>query len=128
VWMCYRTQKGSGSIGQPGGSNMPVQVFYDGQPLSRTFSFTEQRPNLTDGEMEALGWKRYTTAAEQASAGKLVGTIDVATTDRHVFRIQALPAAGSGQDVNNLDMIHIIPVNMTQYNPRFGADGTVIDQ
>lgn len=127
VWICYRTAKQSGSIGRPGGSNMPVQVFFDGQAMSRTFNFTERRPNLTDGELEALGWKKYSPTTEQLVAGKFLGIIDVPTTDRHVFRIQALPGAGTGQNSNYLDMIHIIPVNMNQYLPRFARDGTLVD-
>ncbi|WP_207510627.1 fasciclin domain-containing protein [Longitalea luteola] len=127
VWICYRTAKQSGSIGQPGGSNMPVQVFFDGQAMSRTFNFTERRPNLSDGELEALGWKKYSPTAEQLAAGKYLGIIDVPTTDRHVFRLQALPGAGTGQNSNFLDMIHIIPVNMNQYLPRFARDGTLVD-
>jgi uncharacterized surface protein with fasciclin (FAS1) repeats len=127
VWICYRTAKQSGSIGQPGGSNMPVQVFFDGQAMSRTFNFTERRPNLSDGELEALGWKKYSPTTEQLMAGKYVGNIDVLTTDRHVFRIQALPGAGTGQNSNWLDMIHIIPVNRNQYLPRFARDGSTVD-
>ncbi len=123
VWVCYRTQKGSGSIGQPGGSNNPVQVSFDGVPLSRPFNFCEQRPNLSDGEMEALGWKRYTVATNQFMSGKFVGIVDVTTTDRHMIRLQSLAAAGTGQDVNNLDMIHFIPVDMNQYLPRFDPAG-----
>jgi uncharacterized surface protein with fasciclin (FAS1) repeats len=129
VWVCYRAQKGSGSLGAPGGSNNPVQVSFDGQPLSRPVTFTEQRPNLPDGEMEALGWKRYThTPAnnEQYLSGKFVGIIDVLTTDRHTVRMNSLPTAGTGQDVNNLDMIHFIPIDMHQYLPRFQRDGTLI--
>jgi uncharacterized surface protein with fasciclin (FAS1) repeats len=126
VWVCYRTQKGSGSIGQPGGSNNPVQVSVDGVPLSRPITFTEQRPNLSDGEMEALGWKRYTVRTEQYMSGKFVGIVDITTTDRHLLRMQSLSAAGTGQDVNNLDMIHFIPVDYNQYLPRFDRDGTKI--
>lgn len=125
VWICYRVGKSSGSIGQPGGSNMPVQVYYDGQALTRTFYFTERRPDLGDGELEALGWKRYTTTTDLNSGSKFLGIIDVTTTDRHVFRLQALAAAGTGQEANWLDMIHIIPVNSPQTVPRFGRDGSI---
>ena len=129
VWVCYRTQKGSGSIGQPGGSNNPVQLTFDDQVLSRPVTFTDQRPNLSDGEMEALGWKRYTVRTEQYMSGKYVGTIDVTTTDRHTLRMASLPAAGTGQDVNNLDMIHFIPVDApSQFLPRFDRDGTKVYQ
>ncbi|MBC7947709.1 MAG: fasciclin domain-containing protein [Chitinophagaceae bacterium] len=128
VWVCYRTQKGSGSIGQPGGSFNPVQVTINNQVMSRPVTFTDQRPNLSDGEMEALGWKRYTVRTEQYMTGKFVGIVDITTTDRHLLRLQSLAAAGTGQDVNNLDMIHFIPVDQHQYLPRFDRDGTKVFQ
>jgi uncharacterized surface protein with fasciclin (FAS1) repeats len=126
LWICYRARKGSGTLGQPGGSFMPVQVFFDGVSTSRTFAFTDQRPNLTDGEMEALGWKRYTVNTSQFMTGKYVGTIDVPTTDRHMIRFLALPPAGTGNPTNHLDMIHIIPVEMNQYLPRFDQLGNPV--
>lgn len=125
VWICYRAAKQSGTVGQPGGSNCPTQVSFDGQTLSRTFNFCEQRPNLSDGELEALGWKKYSPTTTQFMSGKFVGIIDVQTTDRHLIRLDALPPAGTGQNSNWLDMIHFIPVNMNQYLPRFNRDGTL---
>ena len=107
---------------------MPVQVFFNGAPTSRIFAFTEQRPNLSDGEMEALGWKRYTVNTQQFMSGKYVGTIDVPTTDRHVIRFVAMPASGTGNPTNHLDMIHFIPVNMNQVLPRFDQNGNMVYQ
>jgi hypothetical protein len=127
VWVCYRAQKGSGSLGAPGGSYNPVQVSFDGVPLSRPVTFTDIRPQLSDGEMEALGWKRYTSpATNDYMVGKYVGIVDIQTTDRHMIKLASLPAAGTGQDVNNLDMIHFIPINMNQFLPRFQRDGTPV--
>lgn len=126
LWICYRARKGSGTLGQPGGSQMPVQVFFDGIPTSRTMAFTDQRPNISDGEMEALGWKRYTVNTQQFMSGKYVGTIDVTTTDRHMIRLLALPPAGTGTPNVHLDMVHFIPINMNQYLPRFNTDGTKV--
>jgi hypothetical protein len=126
LWVCYRTGKQSGTIGQPGGSNNPIQVSFNGVDLSRVFNFVERRPNLSDGEMEALGWKRYTDTLYSEMAGRFVGTIDVPVTDRHTIRMRSLAAAGTGQDVNYLDMVHIIPVNMNQYLPRFKQNGTKV--
>jgi uncharacterized surface protein with fasciclin (FAS1) repeats len=126
VWVCYRAAKQSGTIGLPGGSNMPVQVSFDGQSLSRPFNFTEQRPNLTDGEMEALGWKRYTgNTTLQVMTGKYLGIVDILTTDRHTIRMDALSASSTGQQTNYLDMMHFIPINDNQYLPRFNPDGTL---
>ncbi|MEO8404734.1 MAG: fasciclin domain-containing protein [Chitinophagaceae bacterium] len=127
VWVCYRAQKGSGSLGAPGGSYNPVQVSFDGQPLQRPVTFTDPRPVLSDGELDALGWKRYTSpATNDYMVGKYVGIIDVTTTDRHFVRLASLPTAGTGQDVNNLDMIHFIPVDQVQYLPRFQRDGVQV--
>jgi uncharacterized surface protein with fasciclin (FAS1) repeats len=125
VWICYRTAKGSGTIGASGGSNCPVQVSYDGQVMSRPFNFCDQRPNLTDGELEALGWKKYSSTTQQVMTGKFVGIVDVQTTDRHKIRMDALPPSGTGNPSNFLDMIHFIPVAMNQYLPRFNRDGTL---
>jgi uncharacterized surface protein with fasciclin (FAS1) repeats len=125
VWICYRAAKGSGTVGLPGGSNMPVQPSFDGVDLSRQFNFCEQRPNLSDGELEALGWKKYSPSATQFMTGKFLGIIDVPTTDRHKFRLRSLPAAGTGNPSDYLDMVHFIPINQNQYLPRFNTDGTL---
>jgi uncharacterized surface protein with fasciclin (FAS1) repeats len=125
VWVCYRAAKGSGTVGLPGGSNMPVQVDYDGVPMSRQFNFCDQRPNLTDGELEALGWKKYSPTTTQNMTGKFLGIIDVNTTDRHKITFRSLPAAGTGNPSNFLDMIHFIPIDQNQYLPRFNANGTL---
>jgi len=125
VWVCYRAAKGSGTVGLPGGSNMPVQPSFDGTDLSRQFNFCEQRPNLTDGELEALGWKKYSPSTTQFMTGKFLGIIDVPTTDRHKFRLRSLPAAGTGNPSDFLDMVHFIPINQNQYLPRFNTDGTL---
>lgn len=125
VWICYRAAKGSGTVGLPGGSTMPVQPSFDGVDLSRQFNFCEQRPNLSDGELEALGWKKYSPTTVQNMTGKFLGIIDVTTTDRHKFRLRSLPAAGTGNPSDFLDMVHFIPINQNQYLPRFANDGTL---
>ena len=125
VWVCYRAAKGSGTVGLPGGSQAPVQVSYDGVDLSRQFNFSDQRPNLTDGEMDALGWKRYTVNTNQLMTGKFLGIVDVTTTDRHKLTLRSLPAAGTGNPSCFLDMFHFIPINDNQYLPRFNIDGTL---
>lgn len=115
VWMCYRQQKQSTS------SNMQCNVLVDGITLQRPFNFTETRPNGTDGELESIGWKRYTENTSNVWAARLVGTVDILTTERHMLRI--LPVNGT-QNNNNLDMIHFIPVDDPQVLPRFKPDGS----
>jgi hypothetical protein len=53
------------------------------------FDFQETVPAGTTGELEALGWKFYSESTANYMAGRLLGTVDVKTTDRHVFRIEA---------------------------------------
>src|SRR4030095_918017 len=91
--------------------------------LQRLFDFQETRPSGTVGELEALGWKNYTSeTTANTMVARLLGTVDIQVTDRHIFRIEALN--GSGQSTNNLDIIQFIPINMDQTTPRFRRDGT----
>ena len=130
LWICYRAGKGSGSLTTTyptSGSNCPVQVSFDGVPTERPFNFCIQRPNGADGELQALGWKRYTVdSTQQFMSGRFVGIVDVPTTDRHIVRFDVLPAAGTGNPSNWVDMIHFIPSDWpSQYLPRFGRDGSL---
>jgi uncharacterized surface protein with fasciclin (FAS1) repeats len=119
VWICYRAQKSSNN-----NPAFPLRTLFDGNPFSRLFDFQENVPAGTTGELEALGWKLYSESNNNYMAGRLLGTVDVKTTDRHTIRIEAL--TGGGQTTNNLDMIHFIPVDMNQVSPRFKKDGTTI--
>jgi hypothetical protein len=121
VWICYRAQKSSNN-----NPAFPLRTLFDGEPFSRLFDFQETVPAGTAGELEALGWKIYAADAPTNTnmAGRLLGTVDVKTTDRHIFRIEAL--TGGGQSTNNLDMIHFIPVNLNQISPRFRRNGDIV--
>ena len=85
-------------------------------------------PAGTPGELEALGWKSYTADATGGQInnhpGRLVGTVDIISTDQHMIRFEAL--TGGGQSSNYLDMIQFIPVNENQLRPVFARDGSVI--
>lgn len=138
IWICYRAQKGSGTLTSStpiSGSNCPVQVSFDGVPTSRQFNFCIQRPLGSDGELLALGWKKYSDSSRipnstgyQFMSGKFVGSVDVTTTDRHLVRFDVQPAAGTGNPNNNLDMIHFIPVDWpSQFLPRMGTNGSFVN-
>jgi uncharacterized surface protein with fasciclin (FAS1) repeats len=126
VWICYYRRRAS--TNNPA---FPNRVTFDGEPLQRTFDFSEQKPVGTPGELEALGYKQYTevpltnTGEDLNNVGRLVGTIDVKSTDRHTIRITFL-ANSSGQELNHLDIIQFIPVNDNQLRPIFGRDGSII--
>ncbi len=140
VWICYKAAKNSGnntlnSSTPISGSNCPVQVSFDGVPTSRQFNFCVQRPLGTDGELLALGWKKYTdssripnSTAYQFMSGKFVGSVNISTTDRHIIRFDVQPAAGTGNPSNFLDMIHFIPVDWSsQYLPRMATNGELVN-
>lgn len=126
IWVCYF--RGRASTNNPA---FPNRVDFDGQPMQRTFDFSEQKPVGTPGELEALGYKQYTealtdnTTPDRNNVARLVGTVDVATTDRHTIRITFL-ANSTGQELNYLDMIQFIPVNDNQLRPIFARDGRII--
>ena len=123
VWICYRFSRQS--TNNPA---FPLRVLFDDQPFSRLFRFEEAMPAGTPGELEALGWKSYTADATGGQIanhpGRLVGTVDVISTDRHMIRFEAL--TGGGQSSNYLDMIQFIPVNENQLRPVFARNGSII--
>lgn len=126
VWICY--YRGKASKNNPA---FPNRVTFDGEPMQRTFDFSEQKPVGTPGELEALGYKQYTevpmtnTGEDLNNVARLVGTVDVKSTDRHTLRITFL-ASSTGQELNFLDIIQFIPINDNQQRPIFGRDGSVI--
>ena len=123
VWICYRFSRQSSN-----NPAFPLRVLFDGQPFSRLFRFEEAMPAGTPGELEALGWKSYTSDATGSqinnNCARLVGTVDVISTDRHIVRFEAL--TGGGQSSNYLDMIQFIPVNDNQLRPTFARNGAII--
>ena len=127
VWVCY--YRGRNSTNNP--TPLSNRVLFDGVPLQRTFGFDEQKPAGTPSELEALGWKQYTEVPQTNSGqdlnnvGRLLGTIDVKSTDRHTIRIEFL-LSHSGQEQNFLDMFQFIPINDNQLRPLFGRDGSII--
>lgn len=127
VWVCY--YRGRASTNNPA---FPNRVDFDGQPMQRTFDFSEQKPVGTVSELEALGYKQYTEAPtdnstpDRNNVARLVGTVDVKTTDRHTVRITFAHPTSTGQELNWLDMIQFIPINDNQLRPIFARDGRII--
>jgi len=117
VWICYRRV-----------SPVVAQAYFDGVPLARTVNFSEW--NLTTGtdeEREALGFKFHTNVNDSRYVGRLLGTIDVETTDRHILRFEGVSGSGDGNGTW-WDMIHFIPVDMDQIYPKFLQDGTILQR
>lgn len=112
VWICYRSQTG-----------VTCQVTVNGELMQRTQNFSQTRPAGTDGELEAIGYKRYTENTSGSFVGRQVGVVEFTTTQQQTIRLT--PVSGTN-NANNLDMIHFIPVDENQILPRFRPDGTKI--
>jgi uncharacterized surface protein with fasciclin (FAS1) repeats len=119
VWVSYRTTRRNNTTANTG-------IFYlDGVPLPRTAWFGEwYNKDIPATELEAQGYKRHNAVAPNNNWNtRLLGTIDVQTTDRHVLRIET--NTNEGVD-STIDMIHFIPVEMDQLWPRFGPNGELV--
>jgi uncharacterized surface protein with fasciclin (FAS1) repeats len=125
VWLCYRRL-----------SETPIkftfkQQGYDDQVLPYIIRMSEYNPNpATQGSHEAveqLGFKQYTAKAfAPVMVCRLIGIIDVQTTDRHILRFDAQTGgrASAGYEVR-LDMIQFIPIEENQLFPRVDMKGTL---
>jgi len=137
VWVCYRRQNQSGNWPARIGTQARIKV--DGEVLPKPFYFAEPIPFGSSAELESLGWKYYTSSGDAAnpflkqtvSSGgawnspwiaKNVGVVEIKSTDVHTLVIEAL---ADSQNANNLDMIHLIPIDWpSQILPRFMKDGS----
>jgi uncharacterized surface protein with fasciclin (FAS1) repeats len=112
VWVCYRNRNA-----------VTINVRVNGELMQRPVNLGQGYPGGTDAELESLGWKRYTLGG--SFAGRLVGTVDIPTTQRHKLRFEAI--SGTNRDLH-FDMVHFIPVEQHQFLPRFAPDGTKVYQ
>lgn len=130
VWLCWRrvnpctfrtTFKQEGQEDQV----LPTVVDMSGyMPII----YADKSKNLADHDlMEQTGWKQY-TAREVNSVmnSRLMGTIKVTSTGRHILRFDALSASkGSG---NPWDMIQFIPIDESQIWPMIDMMGNLIEE
>jgi uncharacterized surface protein with fasciclin (FAS1) repeats len=129
VWVDYKKTNGQALI-----------VTFDGQSVfANTFNQADNVSDFeTDAQLESKGYKRYSEAPIAAAGGsntnasghasRLLGVINITTTDRHKIRFTA--TAGSGANhVLQLDLIEFRPIDMpSQIFPRFARDGSLIYQ
>lgn len=117
VWISYRSIASRSNT---------AEALIDGVPLSRTVNFADFRAtNITETELEAQGFKRPISGNNNNWAARLLGTIDIQTTDRHIFRLNCLTNQST---TTNIDMIHFIPVDQDQLYPRFGPAGEIVNR
>jgi uncharacterized surface protein with fasciclin (FAS1) repeats len=119
VWICYRRTNYN-----------DMQAFFDDEPLPRIFGLNPgpSYPGaVTVDEAEAQGWKLYTGGANTGWVSRMIGTIDVKTTDRHRLKFVGLTNRGGSTGNPFLsDMVHFIPTTVDQVYPRFNVDGTLV--
>jgi uncharacterized surface protein with fasciclin (FAS1) repeats len=121
VWICYRRTNYN-----------DMQAFFDDEPLPRIFGLNPapSYPSaVSEDDAEAQGWKLYTAGKNTGWVSRMIGVIDVASTDRHRFKIVGLTNRGGSTGNPFLsDMVHFIPVNVDQIYPRFNVDGTLVER
>ncbi|TCD05634.1 hypothetical protein EZ449_16225 [Pedobacter frigidisoli] len=147
IWVCY-AQNGNGAItqvgvdvGRTGEQILPNLVDFR-QSLSASGVVTANSALASaDPLMLTNGFKRYiATTAEYAGTlrgeqgvtgtgwdtmtGRLVGTADIQTTDRHWVRFTMIPGGRESNNNTWIDMIHFIPVDADQNYPRFSTSAT----
>jgi len=116
VWVCWRREGTTSTF-----RSIFKQDGKDDQVLPYVFNLGEYYPGGTIEENLANGWKIY--PAKGGTGGvmnsRLLGTIVVEATGRHLLRIEGL---AGGNDVS-WDMIQFIPVDEDQLWPRVDIRG-----
>ena len=151
VWICY-SQNPSGPLFQVGvdmgtSSEQVLPNLVDFRQNLGSSGMTDAGAALSSSDplMLANGFKRFLATTDNVDAngniglvqaatkntwststGRLAGTVNIGTTDRHWIRLTRV----GGGDTNSacwLDMIHLIPENDDQNYPRFspGKDGLI---
>ncbi|MFD2288277.1 fasciclin domain-containing protein [Pedobacter petrophilus] len=151
VWVCYAQNGSSGAFqvvvdaGRAGEQTLPNLVdFRQNLDVSGVTSTTSSLPSA-DPLMLTNGFKRYmaTTADVQGTlrglqpingstwglmVGRLAGTADIQTTDRHWIKFSIITTGNGSNGATNIDMIHFIPIDADQNYPRFSISGTAFNR
>jgi len=111
-----------------------VPAYFDDVALPNTFHTGDPlNPNEVDAAAEARGYKSYSDAPVGTSTsngyaghvGRLLGIVDIKTTDHHRVRFEATTGSGDAAYLM-LDVLEFRPVDMDQIRPRLGHDGNLV--
>ncbi|OPZ97464.1 MAG: Fasciclin domain protein [Bacteroidetes bacterium ADurb.Bin416] len=120
VWICYRREL------QCYVKTSFKQAGYDDQILPYIFDMSLYAPNDIYNQPEVAeldGWKMYNAKKYNSVViSKLLGTIKVYTTGRHILRLEPTTNRRVGQ-LGNIDMIQFIPIDEEQLWPRVDVKG-----
>ncbi|EHQ31141.1 fasciclin domain-containing protein [Mucilaginibacter paludis] len=136
VWVCiYAQQQGSAPATEASVSMSADTINFKPLANARTINFATKRPGLKktvngssvddpDGE-EAIGFKTYMASTSGPQVGRLVGVVTIGQSGQYWIRFTAV---NGGQQTNNIDMIHFIPLGMDQQYPKWNPDNSVINR
>jgi len=123
IWVDYVRQSAS----------QVIPAYFDNVSLANTFNDGDQL-NIaeTDAQAEARGFKSYSDAPVNVVAhpyydfvGRLLGIVNIATTDHHKIRFEATAGSGDAKTFT-LDVVEFRPVTMDQVHPRLGHAGNLV--
>jgi len=127
LWICYRRELECNL------KTIFKQDGYDDQILPYIFDMSVYMPNPygegnTPETVEQDGWKMYNAKRfESVVCARLLGTVKVYTTGRHILRLE--PTTNRRvQQLGSVDMIHIIPAEENQLWPRVDVKGNWVGQ
>ncbi|RZM17895.1 MAG: DUF5108 domain-containing protein, partial [Pedobacter sp.] len=145
VWICYAQSTSAVAVqvgvdvGRPAEQLLPNIVDFRQYLGSSGINSTTAALPSADALMLTNGFKRYMALTTDVAGtlkgansangsgwdqcvGRLAGTVDIQTTDRHWIRLTNI-ITGGGTSQTWLDMIHFIPVDADQNYPRFSTQG-----
>ena len=150
VWICYASNSSACAyqvgvdVGRAGEQVLPNIVDFRQSLGSSGVTSSTAALASADPLMLTNGFKRYmATTAESVvvngttikgglqinttgwdlNVGRLAGTVDIGTTDRHWIRLTVISTGLGSNSFTWLDMIHFIPVDADQNYPRFSTQG-----
>lgn len=146
IWICY-AQNGNApvfqvgvDVGRSGEQILPNLVDFrqllsvsgvtsatsssaSADPLMLTNGFKRYMATTADVQGTLRGEQQITGTGWDQMVGRLAGTADIQTTDRHWIRL-SIVGGGNSSSATWLDMIHFIPIDDDQNYPRFSTSGT----
>lgn len=128
VWICWRRANPGTfrtTFMQVGEEDQVLPTVVDLSSYMPIYYADDAKTIVDHDKMLQEGWKQYTAyRVSNVMCSKMLGTIKVTSTGRHILRLDAL--SGSKGDGNYWDMIQFIPVDEDQVWPMVDMTGKLI--
>jgi len=124
IWFDYK-QSSAGAV---------TPTYFDNVSLPNTLNNADVlNPSETDAQAEARGYKSYsdspigtsTTSGYNGHVGRLLGIVNILTTDHHKIRFETTACSGCNPGMT-WDVVEFRPVTMDQVHPRLGRNGVLV--